>query len=783
MCVWQAAFSLDQSARNAGPTKLIRQVTSSFSKNAIVRFTARGFDETFKGPTVDFNKYIEYVRTQLAETSGVYKIVEDSIESMSWDICKAIYSLKKYGVTESDAKKLWEVFNRLCEPGTMPPFIDEEEANWIGEKISAQLGQHWTANDVPRKMWFEELMLLLAEKCFLKASQSAAGKAVEDLHAWLVEEVAMTGWLYKRTRKQANWTSWLRRWFVLTPGVLRYYDNNKVERKRGEVVVNSFSKMEELPELKTLARHYPFRFKVTNSPYIELELSAADEHERRAWMAALSEVMDAAKSGTTPVQAILKDRQTQKKSGKRITVDEATSRLSSMRLKKKVGKDEPSMPAKKAPIPQKLPMQLSTDSIRNQVSRIQEIFRKVDQDNNGAIDANEFRNFIKGMGLQITDTEIDGIFSNIEVSNDGIITLDEFTEYFMNNVLDETGETTNNAEARLQAAFLRADRDGTGTVDFREFAEYLWEKRRSMRMSKVMGVFDEISSGKGEFSFDQFKAFVSKENSNLGTILEDEVADDNSLEGRLRNMYNDADAQRIASFLRQRWGAFASFKRTGQSGELVMSGGHGMVADVLPGEYSLVDLACFSDLPPITPRHRVIQNVRWIHAPENGHGKAIFPADFDTLLPVDIATTEHLRYYGASLADSTQVQVSLMYRHGIQDFTYQNKYLEDYVMATNGGSGLEFHDFSHLDCPLEDDSGHFIMAKMEGDDLHVTAFKVPTRHTLYIPGGVIHSNDYLAGTWRTMLSDETDIDHVHIMKRRRQNNDKDLLHFRFTFEK
>lgn len=43
--------------------------------------------------------------------------------------------------------------------------------------------------------------------------------------------------------------------------------------------------------------------------------------------------------------------------------------------------------------------------------------------------------------------------------------------------------------------------------------------------------------------------------------------------------------------------------RAGASGEVVMQGGHGFVADFLPGEYNLVDLACFSDLPPLEPRH------------------------------------------------------------------------------------------------------------------------------------------------------------------------------------
>ena len=777
MCVWQAVYAKDTSTKGVAQKQLVRQITSSFTT---VNFSPQDFDTFFTGPNVDFDRYVEYVRTHLAKSAGMYMAVEDAIESQCWDLSKSLYRLDKYEVRESDARKIWEVFSRLCEPGTVPPNMAQEEANWIGEKMSAQLGQHWNSSNVPHNMCYGELMGVLSEKCFKKASSAAAAKAIEDLHAWLVQEVAMTGWLYKRTRKQANWTSWLRRWFVLVPGKLVYYDNNKLEKKRGEVIVNSFSKIEELPELKTLARHYPSRFKVTNSPYLELELSAADDHERNAWMDALGEIVNAAKAGTTPVQAILKDRLTQKRAGKSLTVDEATSKLNSLRLQKRVNQEEPSMPPKKAPIPQKMPIKIENDAIREQVNRIQEIFRKVDHDKNGAIDRNEFRNFIKGMGLQITDTEIDGIFSNIEVSNDGIITLDEFTKYFMNNVLDESGRSTSMAEAKLQSAFLRADRDGTGTVDFREFAEYLWEKRRSMRMSKVMGTFDQMAHGKGEISFDQFKDFFSKQRSSMTVILEEE--DDNSLEGRLKNMYDDADAERIASFLRERWTAFASFRRPGESGEVVMSGGHGMVADVLPGEYNLVDLACFSDLPPITPRHIVVKNIRWVHAPPNGHGKAIFPSDFDGVLPVEIATTEHLRYYGASLADTTQVQVSLMYRHGIQDFTYQNSYLDDYVKTSNGGSGIEMHDFSHLDCPLEDDSGHFIMGRMDGEDIHLTAFKVPTRHTLYLPGGVIHSNDYLKGTWRTMLSDETEIDHVHLVKRKTENRDSDLIHFSFTFQ-
>jgi hypothetical protein len=125
--------------------------------------------------------------------------------------------------------------------------------------------------------------------------------------------------------------------------------------------------------------------------------------------------------------------------------------------------------------------------------------------------------------------------------------------------------------------------------------------------------------------------------------------------------------------------------------------------------------------------------------------------------------------------------VSLPYRHAVQDFTYKTDYLADYVEKKNGGAGLERHGFSHIDCPLDDDSGFFILGKLDRDELHLTAFKIPKRQTLYIPGHCIHSNDYLKGTWRTMLSDETNIDHVHLKRKSMDDEESCLEPLTFTF--
>ncbi|CAF5143653.1 unnamed protein product, partial [Rotaria sp. Silwood1] len=50
--------------------------------------------------------------------------------------------------------------------------------------------------------------------------------------------------------------------------------------------------------------------------------------------------------------------------------------------------------------------------------------------------------------------------------------------------------------------------------------------------------------------------------------------------------------------------------------------------------------------------------------------------------------------------------------------------------------------------------------------LHLSAFLIPLKHTLYVPPFTLHSNDYLKGTWHTMLSDATDTDHVRLEQER-----------------
>ena len=95
-----------------------------------------------------------------------------------------------------------------------------------------------------------------------------------------------------------------------------------------------------------------------------------------------------------------------------------------------------------------------------------------------------------------------------------------------------------------------------------------------------------------------------------------------------------------------------------------------------------------------------------------------------------------------------------------------------------GGATLERHSFCHTDMPYEDmdKSGVFVIGKFLDESetrLELTGFSIPRGETLWIPGGVIHTNNYLRGKWNTMLKINEPIEAV---KLHRDNED-----FFFTF--
>ncbi|XP_064605438.1 uncharacterized protein LOC135470430 [Liolophura sinensis] len=802
MCVWDAAFVQTSEKSDKRLTKdTLHKVVTQLRDLPSLYYSESKFQNAFKtDDDVTVAKFHRYLFEGLAERGSPQCVVQEEVENKCWELSKAMHKSKI--LSQENVARLWQIGNRLADVDTFPPKISGGVADWFVDKVCTHLGKNWKSTSTQVKSCdFDTLLDRLVDDFFSEETEQAVTSCIIELHSWLVLEIMKSGWLFKRTRKQANWSNWIKRWFVLSSTRMCYYDNPSLigsGKLRGEVFMTG-AKVETMPPYKGMVHKLSGRFKLSNRPYIEIELATNQRSHRQSWINSIEEVIDAAKNKTTPIQRLLRDRWSESATTKSLQLEESEQKnanaISVAHPETVVNMRKKTEPLVRAPkLSQGSSAGSDEDSFDNSVSsslikesneKIKAVFMRIDADGNGKIDNDEFRKFIQGLGLKIKDREINFLFKSVVKANVDFITFQEFSEYFANVLLDESADSE--AESKLRAAFLVADRDGTGTLNFKEYAEYLWDKKRSIRMSKLLTAFELMDiQQQGQVSYDQFRAFYKHPISGIPEIAEEEECAKveqglSAVETKLKDFYNKAEADELAHFIRERWNKFATFRRYGASGQVAMTGGHGMVDDVVPGDYSLLELACFSDLPPLVPKHNVVKGVRWEKSGRPGmSGKLIFPADFNGVLFTDTATPEHLRYYGCSFAEGNQLKISLLYRHGIQDFTYENQYLEDYVTLSNGGSGVEKHEFSHLDCPLESDSGNFILGKIVGDDeLHLTAFHVPIRHTLYIPANVIHSNDYLKGTWRTMLSDEAEIDHVHLV---RPNNQNKLEHFKFEFE-
>lgn len=153
------------------------------------------------------------------------------------------------------------------------------------------------------------------------------------------------------------------------------------------------------------------------------------------------------------------------------------------------------------------------------------------------------------------------------------------------------------------------------------------------------------------------------------------------------------------------------------------------------------------------PKRVRITDVTWRQSQEFNWTAYLPTSSGRIRVPVDMADDAKLGYYNCRLLSPNDV-VSLHHRSIITNFRYDDDYLKRYVIGVLGCSSIEQHEFAHIDKPLDKRSGYLLIGKMDPIDqsLELTAFLVRQFQSVYIPAKTIHTNDYLLGTWETLLS-------------------------------
>ena len=210
--------------------------------------------------------------------------------------------------------------------------------------------------------------------------------------------------------------------------------------------------------------------------------------------------------------------------------------------------------------------------------------------------------------------------------------------------------------------------------------------------------------------------------------------------------------------------------RRGADGEVVLEASESAPRKIEPGWMPTKALAPEELLNSKRPTSTVVEDVSW----SKQLGQLEFPSSFSGEISTDLATPETLAYYGVKFANREEGWTKVHMEHKQTDFTYNENYLDNYVLVDMekggaGGATLERHNFCHTDTPYEapGKSGVFVIGKFldaAETKIELTGFVIPQGETLWVLPGVIHTNNYLKGTWNTMLNLEEDIETVKLMR-------------------
>ena len=299
MCVWEAVWAEDSDESTEPSTDLVQEVTAKLKYLHHVNYDPEVFKETFTGSVTNFDAYKKYVGDFLKVKGTPMYMVTTEMEDACWEMCKRTYPLRAVSCQEFSVRKLWQIFLTLAEPGSYPPTMKHANVIWLLDKLTTAMQKFAISTPKDKLYTFKHFLVTLEENYFKFANDTDIEETVEDIHDWLVKEVCMSGWLYKRTHNLANWTNWQKKWFILYPGRLEFFDSPSGKDKKGEVFITSVTKLEASKGRKSVlrGRSFVYGFRITNRPYLQMDMCAPNNNEREAWMAAIKEVIDTSKLG------------------------------------------------------------------------------------------------------------------------------------------------------------------------------------------------------------------------------------------------------------------------------------------------------------------------------------------------------------------------------------------------------------------------------------------------------------------------------------------------------
>ncbi|XP_052105377.1 calmodulin-A-like [Mytilus californianus] len=142
-----------------------------------------------------------------------------------------------------------------------------------------------------------------------------------------------------------------------------------------------------------------------------------------------------------------------------------------------------------------------------QVQEFKEAFKNFDKNGDGKISCKELRTFLKSVGQDSSDAEVQRIMIRVDHDNSGSIEFQEFLTMMSTEETEKSPATTD----QFRDAFREFDKDGNGVITMKEFKKAMAKVGNKLSDKQIKQMIKEVDlDGDGEINYKEFVQMMSK---------------------------------------------------------------------------------------------------------------------------------------------------------------------------------------------------------------------------------------------------------------------------------
>ncbi|KAK2892715.1 hypothetical protein QQF64_035484 [Cirrhinus molitorella] len=312
--IWYAFTSLDVEQSGKVSKSQLKVLSHNLYTALNIPHDPVALEEHFKdnnnGP-VSNQGYMPYLNKYILAKATEGTFNKEIFDELCWTMtskknCKP--SIQQGLCSQKDCFKLFCLFNLLSED-RYPLVIIQPELEYLLKKISSAMSLEWDVTVLDEllsqdaalqdgmSVW-EFLEHLSAGQLLRIESKEAFSLALDDVFMEMYHNIIKKGYLLKKGHIRRNWQE---RWFILKPSSLTYYVNEDLKEKKGEILLEEGSVVENLPDKE--GRRCLFCVKTAIRTY---EMSASNVKQRVDWVQAVQTALRLRAEGKNSLHQELK---------------------------------------------------------------------------------------------------------------------------------------------------------------------------------------------------------------------------------------------------------------------------------------------------------------------------------------------------------------------------------------------------------------------------------------------------------------------------------------------